>query len=78
MESDPDIYKATSIDVIDISNNISIVARSGFDHNSEVALQFSITGKMKTGIKVTNPGNAAFKYVLKDEQGNTLTTKTIY
>jgi len=40
--------------------------------------KFAITAKTKIGIKVDNPQNYPFKYVLKDEQGNIITTKTIY
>ena len=84
IEDNEDAYKNTIIKVIDISTNTEIIRQLGFDHNSTVILpssnqqKFAITAKTKIGIKVDNPQNYPFKYVLKDEQGNIITTKTIY
>ena len=78
IEDNPDAYKTTNITVIDISTNTNIVTKLGFDYNSNYTLDFVITAKTKIGIKVNNPQNYPFKYVLKDEQGNIITTKTIY
>lgn len=88
-QDNPDAYKCSKVDIINISTNEVIVGQHGFDHNSQVTLEFNITETTKIGIKViNNPCSSGdnidnlismpIKYTLKTEDGNTITTKTIY
>jgi len=85
VEDNYEVYNCTKVDVINISSNEVIVGQHGFEHNSQAVLSFNIVDTTKIGIKVSNDSctddiatHPPIKYTLKDEQGNILTTKTIY
>ena len=85
VEDNYEAYDCTKVDVINISSNEVIVGQHGFEHNSQAVLSFNIVDTTKIGIKVSNDSctddiatHPPIKYTLKDEQGNILTTKTIY
>jgi len=88
VQENPDAYKCASVNVINISSNEVMVGQTSFAHNSQTILTFNVTGDTKVGIKVNNPpcggggrsinDNYPIKYTLKTEQGEILTTKTIY